>query len=391
MPHKKGRSIMPKSINSAVEAIELSGIRKFFNLVQDKDDVLSLTIGQPDFTTPESVKQAAKAALDANKTTYTQNQGLFELRDEVSQYINDTYNTTWTPEQVLVTVGASQAIDIALRTLLVPGDEVILPSPIYPGYEPLVTLQRASVVEVDTTPTDFKLTAEALESAITNKTKVVILPYPSNPTGVTLTKEELTQIKDVIVKHDLYLITDEIYSTISFDTPHVSMAIFEELSEQLIVINGLSKSHAMTGFRIGFLFGPRHLMDQFTKVLQYNVSCATSTSQYAALNAVTKAKDAPLRMREAYLERRDYVYQRLTAMGLEVVKPGGAFYFMFKLNDPRPSFDLALDLVDKARVAFVPGSSFGRYGEGYLRLSYAYSLETLKEGLDRLEQYILQQ
>ncbi|MGM0522460.1 MAG: aminotransferase class I/II-fold pyridoxal phosphate-dependent enzyme [Bacillota bacterium] len=382
---------MPKSINSAVESIELSGIRKFFNLVQDKEDILSLTIGQPDFTTPESVKQAAKEALDANKTTYTQNQGLFELRDKVSQYINDTYNTKWTPHQVLVTVGASQAIDIALRTLLVPGDEVILPSPIYPGYEPLVRLQRASVVEVDTTPTDFKLTAEALEAAITDKTKVVILPYPSNPTGVTLTKEELTQIKDVIIKHDLYLITDEIYSTIAFDTPHVSMAIFEELSEQLIVINGLSKSHAMTGFRIGFLFGPLNLMDQFTKVLQYNVSCATSTSQYAALNAVTEAKDAPLKMREAYLDRRDYVYERLTAMGLEVVKPGGAFYFMFKLNDPRPSFDLALDLVEKARVAFVPGSSFGRYGEGYLRLSYAYSLETLKEGLDRLEQYILQQ
>ncbi len=382
---------MPKSINPAVEAIELSGIRKFFNLVQDKEDILSLTIGQPDFTTPESVKHAAKESLDANKTTYTQNQGLFELRDKVSQYINDTYNTKWTPHQVLVTVGASQAIDIALRTLLVPGDEVILPSPIYPGYEPLVKLQRATVVEVDTTPTDFKLTAEALEAAITKQTKVVILPYPSNPTGVTLTKEELARIKDVVIKHDLYLITDEIYSAISFDTPHVSMAIFEELAEQLIVINGLSKSHAMTGFRIGFLFGPANLMDQFTKVLQYNVSCATSTSQYAALNAVTEAKDAPLNMREAYLDRRNYVYQRLTAMGLEVVKPGGAFYFMFKLNDPRPSFDLALDLVDKARVAFVPGSSFGRYGEGYLRLSYAYSLETLKEGLDRLERYILQQ
>lgn len=379
---------MPKPINSAVEAIELSGIRKFFNLVQDKEDILSLTIGQPDFSTPESVKQAAKDALDANKTAYTQNQGLYELRDKVSQYINDLYGTHWCANQVLVTVGASQAIDIALRTLLVPGDEVILPSPIYPGYEPLITLQHAKVVAIDTTPTAFKLTADVLEQAITDKTKVVILPYPSNPTGVTLTKDELAAIKDVVVKHDLYLITDEIYSTISFDAPHVSMAIFEELAERLIVINGLSKSHAMTGFRIGFLFGPFHLMDQFTKVLQYNVSCATSTSQYAALNAVTDAKDAPNKMREAYLDRRNYVYQRLQAMGIDVVKPGGAFYFMFKINDPRPSFDLALDLVEQAKVAFVPGSSFGRFGEGYLRLSYAYSLDTLKEGLDRLERYL---
>lgn len=380
---------MPKPINSAVTEIELSGIRKFFNLVQDKPDVLSLTIGQPDFATPDSVKQAAKAALDENKTTYTQNQGLFELREKTSHYINELYNTDWEPSQVLITVGASQAIDIALRTILLPGDEVILPSPIYPGYEPLVTLQRGKVIEVDTTTTHFKLTPEALEEVITDKTKVVILPYPSNPTGVTLTKEELSAIKDVCLKHDLYIITDEIYSTISFDAPHVSMAIFKELADHLIVINGLSKSHAMTGFRIGFLFGPKHLMTEFTKVLQYNVSCATSTSQYAALNAVTEAKDAPIQMCDAYLERRNYVYQRLTSMGIDVVKPGGAFYFMFKLNDPRSSFDIALDLVEKARVAFVPGSSFGRYGEGYLRLSFAYSMSTLKEGLDRLEKYLL--
>lgn len=379
---------MPKPMNPAVRDIALSGIRKFFNLVQDKEDILSLTIGQPDFTVPDTVKHAVKEAVDLNKTTYTQNQGLYELREKISAYINERYHANWTADHVLVTVGASQAIDIALRTLLVPGDEVILPSPIYPGYEPLVKLQGAHVVEIDTTESKFKLTPTLLEKAITDKTKVLILPYPSNPTGVTLTKEELADIKDVAKKYDLYIITDEIYSAISFDTPHVSMATFEDIKDQLIVINGLSKSHAMTGLRIGFLFGPKWLIPEFTKVLQYNVSCATSTSQYAALNAVTEAKDAPIQMCAEYLKRRDYVYHRLTKMGLDVVKPGGAFYFMFKLKDSRPSFEVALDLVNRANLALVPGSSFGQYGEGFLRLSFAYSMATLKEGLDRLENYL---
>lgn len=379
---------MALPINHHVKTIEISGIRKFFNLVAERNDILSLTIGQPDFPTPEIVKEKAKAAIDQNLTTYTPNHGLKELREAVSHYLNETYLLETSYDEVLITVGASQALDIALRTILSPGDEVIVPSPIYPGYQPLIEMQGATVKEIDTTASQFKLTLEQLEGQISEKTRCLILPYPSNPTGVSLTQTECEMIAAFVKKHNLYLITDEIYSALTFDFEHFSMGRIKAIKDQLIVINGLSKSHAMTGWRIGFLVASQALINQCVKVLQYSVSCASSISQYAALAAVTEAKTTPVAMREAYKERRDYVYHRLTAMGLTVVKPDGAFYFMFKIPHHLNAFDLALDILEQAKVAFVPGSSFGQAGEGYLRLSYAYSMDTLVEGLDRLAVYL---
>ncbi|SEN65560.1 aminotransferase [Amphibacillus marinus] len=379
---------MTKSINNQVEQIEISGIRKFFNLVSERKDVISLTIGQPDFPTPTVVKEAAILAVEENKTSYTANAGLPELRHAVAQYMNESYQTSIQGEQVIITVGASQAIDVVCRSLLNTGDEVILPDPVYPGYEPLIKLAGATAVHVNTQQADFKLTASLLERAITPQTKCVILPYPSNPTGVSLDEEECHKIAELVHKHNLFLITDEIYSALSYEKPHYSMARISKIKDQLIVINGLSKSHAMTGWRIGFLITPQWLTPHCIKVLQYNVSCASSISQYAALAAVTKAQAAPIEMKQAYMTRRDFVYKKLINMGIEVIKPDGAFYFMVRIKSSKSSLELALDLVERVGLALVPGDAFGEAGQGYLRLSYAYSLDTLAEGLSRLEAYL---
>ncbi|MBM7540409.1 aminotransferase class I/II-fold pyridoxal phosphate-dependent enzyme [Amphibacillus cookii] len=379
---------MKNSINQTIKNIEISGIRKFFNLVNEREDILSLTIGQPDFSTPNVIKAAAKKAIDNDQTTYTANAGLPVLREAVANYLNEKNQLSIDMTQVLITVGASQAIDIACRALLNKGDEVILPNPVYPGYQPLIELAGAKPVHIDTRATDFKLTAALIEKNITEHTKCVILPYPSNPTGVTLSKQELIEIADVIDKHNLYIITDEIYSTLTYEGSHYSLARQTQIKDRVIVINGLSKSHAMTGWRIGFLIAPHDLVTDFTKVLQYNVSCASSISQHAAFAAVTLAKDEPDLMKHHYQKRRDYVHHRLLSMGLEVVKPDGAFYFMFRLQGDKSTFELAMDIVDKVGLALVPGDAFGTAGEGYLRLSYAYDMETLTEGLDRLERYI---
>ncbi|MCZ0703951.1 aminotransferase [Natronobacillus azotifigens] len=379
---------MEHLINTRVKNIEISGIRKFFNLVNEKNDILSLTIGQPDFFTPEHVKQTAIHAIQDNHTSYTPNAGILPLRNAVSEYVKELYQLDYKPEQVLITVGASQAIDITLRTLLNAGDEVLLPGPVYPGYQPLIELAGGKATYIDTSNDNFKLTVDQLEKHITPKTKCVIIPYPSNPTGVSLTETELRGLSDVLKKHHIFIITDEIYSALTYHEDHFSMARIEEIKEKTIVINGLSKSHAMTGWRIGFLLAPQWLAPHLTKVHQYNVSCATSISQHAALAAITNGKDDPIPMKQAYLERRDYVYQRLKKMGLEVIKPDGAFYFFFKINSELSSFDLALELVNTVGLALVPGDAFGSFGEGYIRLSYAYSLETLTEGLNRLEDYL---
>lgn len=379
---------MEHLINSEVKNIEISGIRKFFNLVNDRENIISLTIGQPDFPTPVHVKSAAIKAIEENKTSYTANAGILPLRQAVSKYVDTLYHLDYQPDQILITVGASQAIDIALRTILSAGDEVLLPGPVYPGYQPLIELAGAKAVHIDTRANNFKLTPAQLEAQITSKTKCVIIPYPSNPTGVSLTEQELRLIADVLKKHDLFIITDEIYSTLTYQQKHFSIAQLEEVKDKTIVINGLSKSHAMTGWRIGFLFAPKWLAPHLIKVHQYNVSCATSISQYAALSAIEHGQEDPIIMKQSYLERRNYVYQRLIDMGLEVVKPDGAFYFFFKINNALTSFDLALQLVDQVGLALVPGDAFGPHGQGYLRLSYAYSLETLTDGLNRLERYL---
>lgn len=380
---------MEHLLNPNVKEIEISGIRKFSNLVAQHANVISLTIGQPDFFTPHHVKAAAKKAIDENATAYTPNAGGLELRQAVQLYMKKKADLNYEAEtEIIVTTGASQAIDASLRTILSPGDEVILPGPIYPGYEPIIRMSGAVPVHVDTTTHGFKLTARLIEESLTPKTKCVILPYPSNPTGVTLSEEELQNIAAVLKGRNVFVLSDEIYSELTYDRPHSSIASY--LRDQTIVINGLSKSHSMTGWRIGFIFAPKEIAKHILKVHQYSVTCASSISQKAALEAVTNGVDDALIMREQYKKRLDYVYDRLVSMGLDVVKPSGAFYIFPSIKSfGMSSFDFSMALLEDAGVALVPGSSFSKLGEGYVRLSFAYSLDTLREGLDRLEAFIL--
>lgn len=380
--------MMEHLVNSRVKQIELSGIRKFFNMVVDYEDVISLTIGQPDFDTPEHVKNAGIEAIQQNFTTYTHNAGFIQLREAASHFLFKKYGLTYSPEnEVIVTVGASQAIDCTFRTLLEEGSEVILPSPVYPGYEPLIKLAGGTPVYVDTTTNQFKLTAELLAPYITEKTRCIVLPYPSNPTGVTLEEDELQEIAELVRDKNIFILSDEIYSELVYGKHHHSIARY--LREQTIVINGLSKSHSMTGWRVGLLFAPEAVAKHLLKVHQYNVSCATSISQKAAYEALTTGIDDATVMKDAYQERLEYVYNRLVKMGFEVVKPDGAFYLFPSIKKfNQSSFDFALSLVKNAGVALVPGSAFSEYGEGYVRLSYAYAMEQLIEAMDRIENYV---
>ncbi|MDQ0270674.1 aminotransferase A [Cytobacillus purgationiresistens] len=379
---------MEHLINKKVKHIEISGIRKFFNMVADTKDMVSLTIGQPDFPTPDHVKEAGKRAIDENFTSYTHNAGDLRLRKAACSFVKKKYQLTYNPEsEVIVTSGASEAIDITLRTILEEDSEVILPGPVYPGYEPIVTLCGAKPVYADITKNQFRMTAEVIERYINNKTRCIVLPYPSNPTGVSLTKKELEDIAQLVRGREIFILADEIYSELAFDQAHTSIATI--LKEQTIVINGLSKSHSMTGWRIGLLFAPETIAKHILKVHQYNVTCASSLSQMAALEALTIGIDDAIPMKQEYMHRREYVYDRLKNMGLEVVKPDGAFYFFVKMPSVNMnSFDFALALVEKSGVAVVPGSAFSSYGEGYFRISFAYSMDLLKDGLDRIESYI---
>ncbi|RFU71076.1 aminotransferase A [Peribacillus saganii] len=379
---------MEHLINPQVRNIEISGIRKFFNSVSHFKEMVSLTIGQPDFPTPEHIKEAAKSAIDANFTVYTHNAGYIELRQATAEYMNKKYNLSYNPDsEVIVTAGASEGIDISFRTILSPGCEVILPGPVYPGYEPIIKLCGAVPVYADTTKNGFRLTADILKTYITEKTRCIVLPYPSNPTGVTLTAEELKEIAELISGNDIFILSDEIYSELVFDQKHTSIASY--LRDQTIVINGLSKSHSMTGWRIGFVFAPASISQHLIKVHQYNVSCATSISQKAAYAAVTEGIDDALPMKQAYAERRDYVYGRLVKMGFDVVKPDGAFYFFVRVPKPySDSLQFALELAEQVKVAVVPGNSFSALGEGYFRLSYACSMEMLETALNRIEQFL---
>ncbi|ARA97327.1 MULTISPECIES: aminotransferase A [Geobacillus] len=378
---------MKHLIQPRVQAIQLSGIRQFFNLVSGRPGLVSLTIGQPDFPTPDHVKVAAQEAIAADFTTYTANAGLLELRQAACQFVADKYGLRYSPDEVIATVGASQALDITFRTILEEGTEVLLPAPVYPGYEPLIRLCGAKPVYIDTRQNGFRLSAELIKPYLTDKTRCLVLPYPSNPTGTTLSSEALEAIAALMKGRPIWIVSDEIYSELVYRGRHRSIA--EWLPEQTIVINGLSKSHSMTGWRIGLVFAPSFVIEQMVKVHQYSVSCTSSISQKAAVEALTAGKNDAEAMRAAYAERLEYAYNRLTAMGLPVEKPDGAFYLFPSIAAFRmPSFDFALDVVEKAGVALVPGSAFSEYGEGYVRLSYAYSLDVLKEGLDRLERYV---
>jgi aminotransferase len=377
-------------INPQVKDIQISGIRKISNLVSTIPGALTLTIGQPDFPTPRHIIEAGQRALDQNKTVYTQNPGLIELREAVSNFVKVKYGQEYrAADEIIVTAGASQAVDITLRTILTPGAEVIIPVPIYPGYEPLIHLAGGIPVYVDTRENGLKLTAELLAPYLTEKTRCVILCYPSNPTGQVLTEKEIADLADLLADRELFILSDEIYSELVYGVQHRSIATVGKLREKTIVINGLSKSHAMTGWRVGFTMAPAYLTAHMVKVHQYNVTCASSVSQYAALEALTVGIDDALPMREAYVARRDYVYDRLIAMGIELEKPDGAFYLFpsiakFGLS----SQEFAMRLLHEEHVAVVPGDAFTSYGEGYIRISYAYAQDVLEQSLDRLQRFV---
>jgi aminotransferase len=390
MMEERRKRAMEHLINPRVRDIQVSGIRKFFNKVAEVPGAISLTIGQPDFPTPEHVKARAKQAIDENRTTYTLNAGLLELRAAACAFLGQRYGLTYDPAtEVIVTNGASEAIDTTLRTILTEGAEVLLPGPVYVGYEPIIRLCGATPVYVDTRQTGFKMTAEGIREKLTERTRAVILPYPSNPTGCVLSTEDLAAIADVLRDRELFVISDEIYSELVFDREHASIAQQPGMREKTIVINGLSKSHSMTGWRIGLTFAPAFVTQHMLKVHQYNATCAASISQYAALEALTVGIDDAAVMREEYRRRRDVVFERLIKLGFEVEKPEGAFYIFPSIAKwGMSSNEFATRLLQEGKVAVVPGDAFSEYGEGYVRLSYACSMEVLNEALDRIEDWL---
>lgn len=381
---------MSLSINPRAKALKEPGIRQFSNQLVNFPDAINLTIGQPDFPTPQAVKEAGIQAVEQNLTGYSHNAGLLELRVAVNSFFTNKYGFSYNPQnEIVITNGASEAIDTVFRTILEEGDEVILPAPCYAGYEPVIQFCGAKIVYLDTTETNFQPSAEKLAELITDKTKAVFFNYPSNPTGVVLTKETMNSLVEVLAEKDIYILTDEIYSENTFSGTHISFASYPELKEKLFYIHGLSKSHSMTGWRIGFLMGPAEVMQQVVKVHAFNTICSSLPSQYAAIEALTNSKDTPSQMNVEYVKRRDYVYDRLVAMGLEVEKPNGAFYIFPSINSLGVnSFDFATKLLHEGGVAVVPGSTFTSLGEGYIRISYAYSMTVLEEGLNRLEKFI---
>ena len=379
--------------NKNLGKIEVSLIRQFDQSISSIPGVLRLTLGEPDFTTPDHVKEAAKAAIDANESHYTGMSGLLELRQAASQFVNEKYNLSYDPEtEILVTIGATEALSATLTAILEEGDKVLLPAPAYPGYEPIVNLVGAEIVEIDTTENDFVLTPEMLEKAILeqgNQLKAVILNYPANPTGVTYSREQMAALADVLKKYDVFVVCDEVYSELTYtEQPHVSIAEF--LPEQTIVINGLSKSHAMTGWRLGFTFAPAAFTAQLIKSHQYLVTAANTMAQFAGVEALTAGKDDAEPMKREYIERRDYIIEKMTELGFKIIKPNGAFYIFAKIpaDYNQDSFAFLKDFAQKKAVAFIPGAAFGQYGEGYVRLSYAASMDTIKEAMKRLKEYM---
>jgi aminotransferase len=381
---------MEHLINKNVKSIQISTIRKFFNLASTYPNVISLTIGEPDLLTPSNVKQFAINAIESNKTKYTHNAGILELRKAACSYFSK-YGLNYNPDdEVIVTNGASEAIYIALNTILDEDSEVIIPAPTYPAYATIVTLLGAKPVFIDTTATSFKVTAEAIREKINSKTRCIVLPYPSNPTGCILDEDTLKEIADIVKDKDIFLLSDEIYSELTFDKAHFSIGALDSVRDKTIVINGLSKSHSMTGWRIGFTFAPSYVTKEMIKVHQYINSCASSISQYAALEALTGSKASVESNREEYRKRRDYVYDRLVSMGFDVVKPEGAFYIFPSIKKFNlKSYDFAVKLLESVGVAVVPGDAFTELGEGFIRISFAYSMESLKMALDKIEEFIM--
>ena len=384
---------LTKRFNKQLDKIQVSLIRQFDQAISEIPGVLRLTLGEPDFTTPDHVKEAAKRAIDQNQSYYTGMSGLLTLRQAASDFVKEKYQLDYAPEnEILVTIGATEALSATLTAILEEGDKVLLPAPAYPGYEPIVNLVGAEIVEIDTTENGFVLTPEMLEAAILeqgDKLKAVILNYPANPTGITYSREQLAALADVLRKYEIFVVCDEVYSELTYTSQaHVSLGTM--LRDQAIIINGLSKSHAMTGWRLGLIFAPATFTAQLIKSHQYLVTAANTMAQHAAVEALTAGKNDAEPMKKEYLQRRDYIIEKMTALGFEIIKPDGAFYIFAKIpaGYNQDSFAFLKDFAQKKAVAFIPGAAFGRYGEGYVRLSYAASMETIKEAMKRLEEYM---
>lgn len=381
---------MKLTLNSNSKFLRAPSIRQFSSRIKNIDDCVNLTIGQPDFPMPDVVKQAYINAISEDKTSYSHNKGLTETRQAISQYFKRRYGFLYSEEEIIVTNGASEALDTSLRSIIEPGDEILIPGPIYAGYIPLVETLGGKPIYIDTTHSDFKVTPELIETYFTNQTKAILLNYPTNPTGVILERSEVEALVHYLKTKEIFIISDEIYAENTFTGTHTSFAEYEEIRDQLLLIGGLSKSHSATGIRIGFLIGPEYLIEKLTFMHAYNCICANVPAQIACITALNEGLEAPKYMNEAYIERRDYLKAKLLSLGFELeAQPEGAFYIFpsikrFTNND----FDFCVNVLEEAHVAMVPGSSFTDIGKGYIRISYAYEMNVLKEGMRRLELYL---
>ena len=382
---------MRNPLADKVVQMKPSGIRKFFDIVSEMPDAISLGVGEPDFDTPWSVREEGIYSLERGKTFYTSNAGLMELREEICSYMTRRFHVTYNPKtECLLTVGGSEGIDVALRAMLNPGDEVIIPQPCYVSYVPCVDLAGGVPVTIDLkNENQFRLTKEELEAAITDKTKILILSYPNNPTGAIMEQADLEAIAEVIKEHDLYVISDEIYAELTYTSGHVSIATLPGMRERTIVISGFSKAFAMTGWRLGYALGPDRIIEQMTKIHQFAIMCAPTTSQYAAISAMRDCDKDVENMRESYDQRRRFLLNEFKEMGLPCFEPKGAFYMFpcikkFGIS----SEEFAIRLLNSQKLAVVPGDAFGDCGEGFLRISYAYSLDELKEAMARIKAFI---
>ena len=382
---------MRNPLNEKITKIKPSGIRKFFDIVSEMEDAISLGVGEPDFDTPWHIRDEGIYTLEKGRTFYTSNAGLKELRIEISKYLDRRFHLQYDPlSEILITVGGSEGIDNAFRAMIDPGDEVLIPQPSYVSYEPCCLLAGGVPVIIELQEKDqFRLTPEQLEAAITPKTKILVLPFPNNPTGAVMEKSDLEAIAEVVIKHDLFVLSDEIYAELCYLEEHTSIASIPGMRERTVVINGFSKSHAMTGWRLGYACGPKVIMDQILKIHQFAIMCAPTNSQYAAVEAMRNGDEDVAMMREQYNQRRRFLMHEFERMGLQCFEPFGAFYIFPSIKEFGMSSDeFATRLLREEKVAVVPGTAFGDCGEGFLRISYAYSLDNLKAAIGRLEKFI---
>ncbi len=382
---------MKDMLSKQVVGLKPSGIRKFFDIVSEMKDAISLGVGEPDFDTPWHVRDEGIYSLEKGRTFYTSNSGLMELRQEICNYIKRKQGVSYDPKhEVLITVGGSEAIDIGLRAVINPGDEVLIPQPSFVSYEPCAIMAGGVPVIIELKEeNEFRLTAEELENAITEKTKILILPFPNNPTGAIMEREDLEAIAEVIRKHDILVMSDEIYAELTYKEKHVSIIEMEGMRERTILINGFSKAYAMTGWRLGYACGPREILEQMTKLHQFAIMCAPTTSQYAAVEALRNGDDDVQEMKTAYNQRRRYLMNAFQEMGLSCFEPFGAFYIFPCIKEfGMTSEEFAERFLKEEKVAVVPGTAFGDCGEGFLRISYAYSLDTLKLATGKLADFV---